>query len=183
MEPLLPWRQDPIAQVAIRSCEDIIAERTQKEGGVHLGSVLEQNGNKPRTWSPVVQQWESLKSIRARSAGPRERIPEADLREIISERCGVQPEDVSEAQIEQAALDLCGHYTSFLMIPSDSTKVRLTVDRLPNEAATQDPAFWKEREDEFRKHYTAFAASWSSWNDTWNFQAGGKTPSSSYESL
>jgi hypothetical protein len=94
---------------------------------------------------------------------------------------------VSEAQIEHAALELCRHYGSFLMIPLASSEFRPTADRPPYEAATQDSTFWQEREDEFRKHdtghNTVLAASWSSLSDTWRFQASGSTHSASAESM
>ena len=186
MEPLLPWREDPIAQAAIRFCEDIIAERVQEEDGELGGSVFEQNGYELRTWPAIVQEWESLKSTRARPAGTHERIPESDFRRIIAEQIGAKPEDVSEEQIEQAALELCRHYGSFLMIPLGSSELRPTGDGSPYGATTQDSAFWKEREDEFRKHdtghNTVLAASWSSFSDTWRFEARGSTHSPSAES-
>jgi hypothetical protein len=185
MEPLLPWPQDPIAQKAIRFCEDILAKRVQTGGGEALG--VEPKGDEPRTWPPIVQEWEFLKSIRERSAATHDRIPESDLRRIIAEQSGAKPDDVSEAQIEHAALELCRHYGSFLMIPLASSEFRPTADRPPYEAATQDSTFWQEREDEFRKHdtghNTVLAASWSSLSDTWRFQASGSTHSASAESM
>jgi hypothetical protein len=187
MEPLLPWRQDPIAQEAIRFCEDSLAKRAQTEGGEVLGSTIEPNGSEPRTWPPVVQEWESLKSTRERSAGTHERIPESDLRRIIAEQSGAKPDDVSETQIDHAALELCRHYGSFLMIPLASSELRSTADTSPYAVATQDSAFWKEREDEFRKHdtghNTVLAASWSSLSDTWRFQVSGSTHLPSAESM
>jgi hypothetical protein len=70
MEPLLPWRQDSITQQAIRTCEDVLAERKKTErGGPSNQEEIEeglasQDESEPRIWSPVVQEWEALKSTR-----------------------------------------------------------------------------------------------------------------------
>ncbi len=125
IEPLLLWQQDPIAQQAIQCCEDIIAERAQIDGGEFLGGLVDRNGDQPRTWPAMVQQWESLKSTRERSAGIHERIPEVDFRSIIAEQNGTKPEDVNETQIENAALELCRHYGSFQIIPAGLGRSRI----------------------------------------------------------
>jgi hypothetical protein len=182
IEPLLAWPQDPIAQEAIRCCEDIIAERTQEAGGEVSEWVLEQNGNRLRTWPAVVQRWESRKSTGERSAEVHERIPEADFRSIIAEKSGTKPEDVSEAQIEDAALELCRHYGSFQIIPTGSGEAESNSHRSPFGDITRDVGFWREREDEFRKHDSGYnsilAASWSPLGGTWRFQpSGGAHPS------
>jgi hypothetical protein len=175
MARLLPWPQDPIAQQAIRHCEDILAKRVKQEGKELL--AVEPKEDEPRPWPRVVQEWESLKSIRERPTGTYERIPESDLRTIIAEQSGGTPEDVTEAQIEHAAFELCGHYRSFLMIPLASLELQPTTDKLPHGTITHDSGFWKEREDEFHKHdsghNTMLLANWSSFNDTWHFQADG----------
>ena len=72
----------------------------------------------------MVQEWESLKSSRELLIGQHERIPEADLRNIVAGQYhGVKPEEVTWDQIANAAVELCRHYESFQIIPGGSDRI------------------------------------------------------------
>jgi len=122
---------------------------------------------------PVVQDWEAYKAAKSTKSGPRERIPESALRMILSTQHSVSPDDVTWEQLNQAGGVLCRHYGSLLIIPLDlETSDPPIVLSEPIGTAQ----FWREREDEFRKHNiganTLLGSTWAAEHDHWSFHAG-----------
>jgi hypothetical protein len=178
-EPLSPWRQDSITQRAIQTCEDVLAATKIIEGGGASdkekieGGRAGQNENEPRTWPPIVQEWETLKSARGIITGEHERMPDADLRRILAGEYLIKPEDVTDGQIEYAALELCRHYGRVQIIPSAAPELSSAADESQEPSPIPDAAFWKEREDAFRQHDTGenqvLGARWFSEEGHWNW--------------
>ena len=148
-EPLPTWRQDSIAQKAIRACEEILAERGNIEDPLSNG-IDGYTPNPTLTWPPLVQEWEALKFARKVVTENRERIPESDLRKMIAAQYGGKAEDLTLEEMRPAAVELCRHYHSFQAVP----------DEIPGEIKSKEALpragdhFWKEREDEFRRYDT-----------------------------
>jgi hypothetical protein len=168
--PLLPWRQDPVTQKAIQVCEETIVERGK------VGDEWPYGGQgfdgRDLTWCAVVQEWEASKGAEKNNPGQRERIPESALRSILSSHFGVRPKDVTWEQIQRAGADLCRHYGPVLVVP-----LELEAGNPPKPAPVSigTAQFWKEREDEFRKHDTPesnLLAVWNSLDDQWFFRPG-----------
>jgi hypothetical protein len=188
IQPLLPWRQDSITQQAIRTCEEVLAERKSIEDDVPSQKEESergkagQNENEPRTWSPIVQEWEALKSARRLITEQHERIPDADLRSILAGQYIVKPEDLSDGQIEYAALQLCRHYGRVQIIPSPAPDCLSAANESRELSAIPDAAFWEERESTFHLHDTGenmvLGATSFSRGDYWAFQRGSDSTSS-----
>lgn len=171
----LPWQDDPIAQNAIRACEEKIDERSLIEGEEVPGRL--NHTLAPKAWSPIVLQWEARKVPPQKPLAGPERIPESDLLALIAEQICCNPEDVTEVQIEGAALELCSHNGSFQIAPGESNDHALADYRALCETARPDSAFWKGREDEFRQHNTgenALLCAWLLSDDRWTFYIGGR---------
>jgi len=170
--PLPPWRQDPIAQNAIQRCEEILSEMWKLGDGRPYGGTGEFHGI-DLTWSPLVQDWEEFKSAENIEPGPHERIPESILRTLLSHQHCLYADKITCDQISRAGEDLTRHYGSVLVIPLE-WEAEDPPKPTPESIATSQ--FWKEREDEFRKHDTpenhTLSADWFSLNDVWVFRAG-----------
>jgi len=172
VEPLLPWSRDPLVPRASGTCEEIIDEYKKAEAGPS-DDQPEGNQEVPKPWSPIVLEWEELKSIAKHEPTRQERIPESDLRRILADQCNGKLDDVTDAQIELAAVDLCAHYGPVLIVPQ--TLAELPPARVETWCGTpiHNPIFWKEREDEFRKYATQensnLFARWNSGVDKWFF--------------
>ena len=176
VEPLLPWGQDSISQKAIQTCEEIIADR--RNGGDRWEYDTEELESAPGNWPPVVQQWEGFKEAENIDPSPDcERIPESALRAILAGSYGITAQEVAWEHIRLAGADLCRHYGPFLLLPTEAGN---PPERVPESIA--DAQFWREREDEFRKHGTgengAVVALWFSAGDQWRFRAGSGAESS-----
>jgi hypothetical protein len=183
-EPAMPWSDDPIAQTAIRTCEEIIHERNKIEELEASASHQQIDG--PRAWSPIVIEWEAIKIPPKHPLAGPERIPESDIRCILAKQNGAKPDEITEVQIERAAMELCRHYETFQIIPATSNDRPLPDYRALCEAARPDSAFWKEREDEFWKHNTGQNASLGARNlsgHRWTFYVGGDMDSPSADVL
>jgi len=182
------WEHDPIAQAAIDSCEAIIKDAMKLERPPQSEIRSEDHSvDGPIRWSPIVLEWEATKSTRGLVIAERERIPEADLRRILANQNGSKPEEVTDADIENAALELCDHYDSFEIIPPGSAAPLSGVDGSQYQGAISDPVFWKEREGEFRKHDTGqnarLGAMWLSDGISWSFHVGADVNSPSADLL
>jgi hypothetical protein len=187
-EPLLPWQQDSVAQKAIQVCEDVLAARRSAEGcgrpaeeEVELGAAAESDGPQ-RTWSPLVQEWEALKSAQRIESDEPERIPEGDLRSIVARHFAIEPEDLTDWHIELAAVDLCRHYERVQVIPSAISSVNSTATERQNPTPIPDADFWKEREEEFRRQDVqankGLGATWFSQGEYWTFHAASASSAS-----
>lgn len=179
MNPLLPWQQDSIAQKAIQTCEEAIAER-RKIGDRWAYSAVESSGGNP-TWPTVVQEWEAFKATQKIESGPPERIPESVLRNFLAGHYGIKPKDVDWEQIRLAGADLCRHYGPVLVIPLELETNR-PAKAAPDSKATAQ--FWKEREDEFRKYDTpanCMSAVWLSIDEQWIFRSDSGVTASTLE--
>ena len=188
-EPLLPWQRDPIAQSGIHTCEEMLMERQAVENpnesiALPMGKgPTASAGGSSRTWPAVVQKWEALKAGGEDGVEQYEHIPETDLRKLVAGQCGVKPGEVTADQIDEVAVELCHHYGRFRIVPGvlhgelEETEADRSVDLV------EDEAFWKDREDEFRKYDTGqnaeLFARWFSLDDHWVFgtEPGVKSPS------
>jgi hypothetical protein len=181
----IPWSDDPIAQRAIRACEETIDLKGATERQKVMGQP-DQIADAQRAWSPIVLEWETLKAPPKNPLGGPERIPESEIRSILAEQIGIKPEDITEVQIEHAALELCNHYESFQMLPAATNDLALPDFRRLCETARPDSTFWKELEDEFREHNVGqnalLGALWLT-IDQWAFHIGGKTEGPTAEVL
>ncbi len=182
------WESDPVAQTAIDKCEAIIKDAKKRERlGQSDNRAEDQSDVGPNKWSPIVLEWEATKSTGELVIAERERIPEVDLRRIIANESGSKPEEVTDADIENAALELCHHYDSFEIVPPALAAPLPGVDGSQYQSAIPDPVFWKEREDEFRKHDTGqnarLGAMWESYGNSWSFHVGADVTSPSADLL
>jgi hypothetical protein len=75
----------------------------------------------PRTWSPVVQQWEAFKAMKELITGPHEQVPESVLRNILSWQHDIKPEEVTWEHLRQAGYELCRQYGAVTIVPNDRT--------------------------------------------------------------
>lgn len=159
------WTSDPLAQVVICTCEEIVEERRQ------AGDFWDFDRGTPThtAWSPLVQHWEEYKAKHAIDPDPQNRILEQDLRGFLANELSLRLENVTWPQIRGAGADLCQHYGPVVVVPTHSLDTPVTF-REPIGPAT----FWAEREREFRQHATtenaALAAVWFSTGDSWRLQ-------------
>ncbi len=174
-DPLLPWQRDSLTQKAIQTCEDALAERTRVEsaGSHDPADIGGASPGEPKTWLPLVQEWEALKSERRTPPDEPECIPESDLSILVARQYGITAEQVTDAHIELAAVDLCRHYELFRIIPVGGnclTPENQKVDPI------QDAVFWREREGDFRERDTeedkVLGATWFSSGEYWTFHKG-----------
>jgi hypothetical protein len=187
MEPLPAWRKDPMAQKAIQTCEEAITEIQRIESG--LSSNAEESGAGPagqnekrsKTWPAIVQEWEAIKSTRRLWADDGERIPEADLRSFLARHYSTEPDNLTDGQIEYAALELCRHYGQILIIPLAVSCSPSAANESRNPIPIPDTSFWKEREDAFRQQDTGenrtLGATWFSHDGHWEFHVRSRTAS------
>jgi len=76
----------------------------------------------PRTWSPLIQEWQAHTTLKNVITGPGEKIPESFLRNSISRRLGIRPEEVTGKQIQIAvAFGLLGHYGKVIVTPAGTS--------------------------------------------------------------
>jgi hypothetical protein len=169
--PLLPWCEDPITQKAMLTCEEMLLERWKIGDGCPYGGG-DLNGDNLK-WPDVVQSWEAYKAAHKIEGVGRERIPESVLRSILAQQRHTEPHEVTDDQIYNAGRDLGRHYGVMIIIPL-ALECNDTPRPLPASPATTQ--FWREREEEFRRHDTpancALLAEWSLPDDHWEFRAG-----------
>lgn len=143
---LPPWRQDPIAQGAIHTCEKTIAERQGlEEPGDYASASVQPNF----TWVPMVQEWEAHRA-RTKAESDYRRVTEAEMRQIICAAWGGNPDDLTMEQIGRAAVELCAHFGTIQMIPS--TKLDNAAEKREEKEAVVvgSVEFWEKKEAEFR---------------------------------
>lgn len=150
-EPRLPWRHDSVIQKAIEICERRLVENEP----IDDVSSQSEYATGARIWPPVVLEWEDLKS-RKGLVLQQERMSEFDMRLIISNAYGGEPEALTWEDIKRAAGELCRHYGRVYMTPAALES--LSTERCEETLINGDVEFWKEREDEFRKFDTPSSA-------------------------
>lgn len=110
------------------------------------------------------------------SSADGERIPETDLRNILAILNAIKPDDVTEEQIEHAAMELVNQYGRFRIVPAASADIVPAADKSKEVSTIRDAGFWTEREAEFRRYdaapHAALGATWNSWGDYWTFGSG-----------
>jgi hypothetical protein len=74
--------------------------------------------NKSAEWSPLRRDYEAFKAMKTLISGPRERIPEAFVRDSIARRCGIKPEEVTPLQINFEVAGMLRDYPAIELIPS-----------------------------------------------------------------
>ena len=179
--PLSPWCEDPITQKAIQTCEEIFIERWKIGDGCPYGGG-DLNGDNLK-WPEVVQNWEAYKVEHKIEGGPPERIPESVLRSILAHQCRIESQEVTDDQVSDAGRDLCLHYGSVLIIP---LRLESGDTPRPSPKSTETAQFWREREEEFRKHDTpenrALRVEWFLLTDDWEFRTGATSENSNQHS-
>src|SRR6266851_2115079 len=75
--------------------------------------------NDPRNWPPIVQEIECWKALRAVYRQPRTPIPGPLVEDHISRKCGVEPDELTRAQIIPVVGDLISHYGAIKVVSSD----------------------------------------------------------------
>jgi hypothetical protein len=176
-EIAVPWLLDPLVQRVIRTCEQILAEHADTTD--HWDSEAMSHSDS-RTWPPIVQQWEEFRAFEEIEPKGDNRIEESALRKFVSALSGCSPADVTWGQLRDAAGALCPHYGSAVLTPS----VSCPQPEMIRPVVGAD--FWKEREDEFRKHDVgknrALQVLWHSADNQWELQMPSNTDSSVLES-
>lgn len=177
--PLLPWAEDPIAQKAMETCEEVIAERRKLGDRWSYGTPLTSTDN--LTWVPIVQEWEMYKALNKLESGVQERVPESVLRTFLARHYRITPQEVDREQIRQAGTELCCHYGPILMVPLE-LKANPSAQAPPESKG--DRQFWKEREGEFRKHgrptNPKLSGEWYSLDGQWTFRSGSDRTASTW---
>jgi hypothetical protein len=79
----------------------------------------DQHKDDPRTWSPIVQEWEAFKAIKQLITGPHEFVPESFVRESIARQLDIKPEDVTRKQFRLAVTELFAHYPAITVTPQE----------------------------------------------------------------
>ena len=72
----------------------------------------------PKSWSPLRQQVEAFRKIKQLVTGPRERIPEALVRDTLAQQYGIKPEEVTWKQIRFEVAGLLPFYPAITVVPS-----------------------------------------------------------------
>jgi hypothetical protein len=161
----VPWLRDPLVQSSIRTCERILAEHA---GAADPWDCDAMTHNDSRTWPPIVQQWEEFKAAQEIEPRQDKGIEESILREFVSALSGGTPAAVTWDQLRSAAGALCPHYGLMVLTAS------LSYPRPETIQPVAGADFWKEREDEFRKHDVngnrALEALWFSQGNQWQLQ-------------
>jgi hypothetical protein len=134
----------------------------------------------PEDQFSIVREWEEYKHVRGLTTDTQfELIPEEYLKRSIARRGASVPDAVTDLQIRAAAVELCRHYGQFRMIPCgwDPTRQIAPIPQSSHEHAE----FWREREQEFRKHdtheNTHLAAQWFLVGDGWRLYAADRSGS------
>jgi hypothetical protein len=166
----VPWLRDSLVQISIGTCEQILAERADE--------VDPWNGDRMAhhdslTWPLIVQQWEEFKAAEEIEHRWDNGIEELDLRKFVSGLSGGGPADVNWHQLRSVASELCPHYGSAVLITSTKYPQQEKIH------AVADGDFWKEMENEFRKHSAdenrTLEAFWYSGGNNWRLQMQSKT--------
>ncbi|HXJ38430.1 MAG TPA: hypothetical protein VNH18_04075, partial [Bryobacteraceae bacterium] len=169
------WLHDPIAQNAIDTCEQIIAERKAIGDRWEYDSD-ESAGTDLGPWSAVVQEWECFRAAHKIDPGPEARIEESAFRTFLGGRHGVVPADVTWEQIRLAAAQMCRHYGAILLVPLEPSP-----PLMPAPVSVESAEFWRDREEEFRIHdvgdNSQVQAMWSSPADSWRLRPASGTGS------
>ena len=99
-------------------------------------------------------------------------LPEQVIREIAGRKFGMEPEKVTDHEVELVATDLCRHYESFRMKPI-SEQIEEAVSCDPQFVPVADAAFWSDCEEQFRKYHEGenrlLWAVWHSTESAWHF--------------
>ncbi len=119
----------------------------------------------------IVQEWERVKAGRDFADQGYKRIPESVLRRVLANRHGVDVDDIPWEDIWNAALDLCRHYGRFQLVPNRKQSVACEDVITP----VADAPFWREREEEFRRHdeppNSTLGVTWFP-HGVWRFHSG-----------
>jgi hypothetical protein len=173
----VPWLRDPLVQNSIRACEQVLAEHANVPDPWNCETLDHYDSF---TWPAIVQQWEEFKAAEEIEPGWDHGIEESDLRTFICALSEGKPSDVTWDQLRSAAGALCQHYGSAVLTTSVSYPPPEMIE------AVAGAVFWKEREDEFRKHDVhenrALEAIWHSGDDGWRLQMQSKTEAPGSES-
>jgi hypothetical protein len=102
---------DRVFQASYALCRKFESEALQAE-------FEEKQRNDPNNWSPFRAEFEVFKKLRDMKSLPHEQVPEAFVRDAISRRLGIKPEEVTWAQIRHEVTSLLPYYPAITVIPS-----------------------------------------------------------------
>jgi len=110
---------DRVCDASAILCKKLEARAIQEE-------FEEKQRNDPRNWPPLLQEYEAFKSIRDLRAGQHEQIPESFVRDSISRRLGITPEEVTWKQIRHEVSGLLRRYPAITVMPSQTPTAEVT---------------------------------------------------------
>jgi hypothetical protein len=93
--------------------------------------------NKSAEWSPLRRDFEAFKAMKKLMSGPRERIPEAFVRDSIARQYGIKPEEVTPLQINFEVAGMLRDYPAIELIPSEPASQTEDVAPIANESERQ----------------------------------------------
>jgi DNA-binding XRE family transcriptional regulator len=100
-----------------RICEASASFCKKQESRALQAEFEEKQQNDPRNWSPLRRQFEALEGIKNVITGPHETITEGFVRDILAKQYGVEPEEVTEEQIQFEVTGLLRDYPAITLIP------------------------------------------------------------------
>lgn len=84
----------------------------------------EKRRNDPKNWSPFRAEYGVFKKLRDMTTGPHEQVPETFVRDVISRRLGIKPEDVTWGQIRHEVTGLFPYYPAITVLPDPGSKLQ-----------------------------------------------------------
>jgi DNA-binding transcriptional regulator YiaG len=105
----------------------------------------EKRRNDPKNWSRFRAEYEVFKKLRDMRTGPHEQVPEAFVRDAISRRLGIKPEEVTWEQIRHEVAALLPYYPAITLLPTPGS----TLESLGNL-----PQMQKRRKRKRKSHLT-----------------------------
>lgn len=102
---------DRVFQASYALCRKFESEALQAE-------FEERQRNDPKNWPPFRAEFEVFKKLRDMRSLPHEQVPEAFVRDAISRRLRIKPEEVTWKQIRHEVASLLDYYPAITLIPS-----------------------------------------------------------------
>jgi len=84
----------------------------------------EKRRNDPKNWTPFRAEYEVFKRLRDMRSGPHEQVPEAFVRDAISRRLRIRPEEVTWEQIRHEVAALLPYYPAISLLPTSKPNSR-----------------------------------------------------------
>jgi DNA-binding transcriptional regulator YiaG len=85
----------------------------------------EKRRNDPKNWPRFRAEYEVFKTLRDNMTGPHEQVPEAFVRDAISRKLGIKPEEVTWDQLRHEVAGLLPYYPAITLLPDPGSKLDL----------------------------------------------------------